>query len=270
MNANYRKSVFIVIYSREKNKIEYLLLKRKRHWKGWEFPKEGVEKNEREEETVGRGIREETGLQIIGKIQKFNIYGKYRYGKKLSDRPGFIGQSYSLYACEINKGKVKLDEHEHSTYEWLEYDDAIKRLTWKNQKQSLEIVNANLTYKSFRKIITKNGILILGGKDENSNEELVKQSAPDELVFHTVAAGSPFVNIKGKANENDIKEAAIFCAKFSRDWKQNKKDIYVNIFHGRDIYKKAGMKTGTFGVKNFKTIKVRKEEIEKFNAPSGN
>ena len=39
-------------------------------------------------------------------------------------------------------------------------------------------------------------MFILAGRDENSNEELVRQSAPDELVFHTAAAGSPFVNVK--------------------------------------------------------------------------
>lgn len=121
----------------------------------------------------------------------------------------------------------------------------------------------------FRRITAKNGTIILAGKDENSNEELVKQISPDEYVFHTAAAGSPFVNIKGNASRDDIKTAAIFCAKYSREWKKNKKDVEVHKFQGRDVYKKPGMKTGTFGVKKFETVKVKKEEIEKF-ALSGN
>lgn len=117
----------------------------------------------------------------------------------------------------------------------------------------------------FREKILKSGTIILAGKDENSNEELVKQISPDELVFHTAAAGSPFVNIKGNASGKDIRTAAIFCAKYSRDWKKNKRDVEVHKFQGRDIYKRPGMKTGTFGVKKFDKIIVKKKEIEEFS-----
>jgi ADP-ribose pyrophosphatase YjhB (NUDIX family) len=263
MKEEYRKAVFVVVYSRHNNKIEYLVLKRKLHWRGWEFPKEGIEKDEKEEYAVRRGVREETGLNITGPIKKFDIHGKYKFSKKLPDRPGFIGQTYSLYAVEVNKGKIKLDRHEHSASEWLEFKDAFNRITQKNQKGCLEVVNSFLRHKNFRRIIAKSGALILGGKDEDSNEDLVKQVEPNEYVFHTAAAGSPFVNIKGEANSDDIKEAAIFCARYSRDWKQHKRDVEVNMFRGKDLYKKAGMKPGTFGVKSFKTIKVKKEDIEK-------
>jgi bis(5'-nucleosidyl)-tetraphosphatase len=267
--SGFRKSVFVVTYCREGNRIKYLLLKRKKHWKGWEFTKEGIEKGETDEDAVKRGVREETGLNIKGEIKRFDVHGKYRYKKKYSDRPGFTGQAYSLYAAEINCGKVKLDSYEHSAYEWLDFENALKKLTWRNQKESLKIVNSSLENRNFRKIITKNRILILAGKDENTNEELIKQVSPDEYVFHTAAAGSPFVNIKGKADSGSMKEAAIFCAKYSRDWKKNKKDVKVHRFSGRDIYKNKGMKTGTFGVKKFDVVRVKKEEIEKF-APSGN
>ena len=216
----YRKSVFIVVYSKEDNKIKYLVLQRKLHWKGWEFPKEGIEKSEREEDAVRRGVREETGLNIKGQIKKFDMHGEYKYKKRYNDRPNFMGQSFSLYAAEVSPGKVKLDVHEHSTYDWLNFNDAMERLTWKNQQRCLESINSSLENKNFRRHITKSGILLLAGKDENSNEDLVKQAKPEEYVLHTVAAGSPFVNIKGEADKENIKEAAIFCAKFSRNWKR--------------------------------------------------
>lgn len=265
MKEQYRKAVFIVVYSKRNDKLEYIVLKRKLHWRGWEFPKEGLNENEREEEAVKRGVKEETGLNIIGQIRKFEVHGKYNYSKKLPDRPGFIGQTYTLYAVEVNKGKVKLDEHEHSASEWLGFKDAFNRITQQDQKKCLKIVNSSLETKEFRRMITKNGILVLAGKDENSNEELVKQVSPEEFVFHTAAAGSPFANVKGKADESDLREAAIFCAKYSRDWKKNHRDIEVHKFRGRDIFKKPGMKAGTFGVRKFDTIKIRKEEIERLN-----
>ncbi|MDD5192948.1 MAG: NUDIX domain-containing protein [Candidatus Nanoarchaeia archaeon] len=139
--SGFRKSVFVVIYSRQNSRIKYLLLKRRRHWRGWEFTKEGLEKGESEEDAVKRGIREESGLNIIGQIKKFNVHGKYSYRKKLSDRPGFTGQSYTLYAAEVGFGKVKIDEYEHSAYEWLDFEHAMRKLTWRNQKKSLNIVN---------------------------------------------------------------------------------------------------------------------------------
>ena len=84
----------------------------------------------------------------------------------------------------------------------------------------------------------------------------------DELVLHTKAAGSPFVVIKGKATKEDVKEAAIFCAKHSRDFKTNHKDVEVHIFRGKDISKEEDMKLGSFAVKKAKSLIVKKEDIE--------
>jgi len=117
---------------------------------------------------------------------------------------------------------------------------------------------------NFRKLITKTGTTILAGKDEENNEELIKQVEKDEDVFHTSAPGSPFVNIKGKPKKGDIKIAAIFCAKYSRDWKKNKGNVIVHKFKGKDIFKEKGMKKGTFGVKKFTIIIVKKSEILNF------
>jgi predicted ribosome quality control (RQC) complex YloA/Tae2 family protein len=118
--------------------------------------------------------------------------------------------------------------------------------------------------KVFRERITKSGNLILAGKDSKNNEKLIKQVDKNEEVFHTEAKGSPFVNLKGKPARGDIKEAAIFCAIYSQDWKKNGKDVIVHRFKGKNIFKKKEMKQGTFGVKNFKRIKVKKEWIEGF------
>lgn len=115
--------------------------------------------------------------------------------------------------------------------------------------------------KKFRKGYTSSGKLMLGGKNAEQNEELIKQVSPDGIVLHTKNPGSPFVNIKGKASKRDIHEAALFCARFSRDWKKNKKDVEVHYFFGRDIYKEEDMPLGTFGVKRARKIIIKKEEL---------
>ena len=116
----------------------------------------------------------------------------------------------------------------------------------------------------FREFKTTNGKVVLGGKSAENNEKLIEQVEEDETVLHTKAPGSPFVNIKGKATNKDVKEAAVFCARYSQDWRDNKKDITVHYFKGKDVHKNKGMKLGTFGVKKFKEVKVKKTDIEKF------
>ena len=116
----------------------------------------------------------------------------------------------------------------------------------------------------FRELITKKGNLILAGRNAKNNEELVAQVEKNEEVFHTAKPGSPFVNIKGKAQRSDIKQAVIFCARHSQDWRDNKKDVVVHRFKGKNIFKEKGMKLGTFGIKKLKKIKVRKKWIEEF------
>ena len=120
----------------------------------------------------------------------------------------------------------------------------------------------------FREFETSSGKKVLAGKDAETNEELIKQIKKNEDVFHTAKPGSPFVNIKtgkSKVTAEDRKEAAIFCASKSQDWRDNKSNVEVHWFKGKDVYKRKGMKLGTFGVKKFKVIKVKKKEIQEFS-----
>ena len=127
-------------YARTKKGIEYLILKRKLHWKGWEFPKGAVKFLEIKKCAVKRELKEETGFVPI-KIKKFDFSGKYDYKKIYSDRRNFKGQSFQLYSAEVKKEKVLLDNLEHSGYKWVGFKEALKKLTWPNQKKSLRIVN---------------------------------------------------------------------------------------------------------------------------------
>jgi 8-oxo-dGTP pyrophosphatase MutT (NUDIX family)/uncharacterized HAD superfamily protein len=142
---NFRRAVFAVAYARESGKIAYLLLKRKKHWKGWEFPKGGIDEGESERSAVKREVFEETGLRPInGIVRRFNFRGKYLYRRKFLDRGKMMGQSFVLYAAEVRHGKVKIDKKEHSDYRWLGFREAMKTLTHENQKKALSIVDKYL------------------------------------------------------------------------------------------------------------------------------
>ena len=136
----YRRAVFVVVYTIEDNKIKYLILKRKLHWKGWEFPKGGFEKNESARNVVIREVKEETGLKPLS-VRKFDFSGRYKYPRKFSDRKDFEGQSFVLYSAEVKKGKVKVDGREHSKAKWMSFEKAVRKVKFANQKKSLKIVN---------------------------------------------------------------------------------------------------------------------------------
>ncbi len=117
----------------------------------------------------------------------------------------------------------------------------------------------------FREFITTSKNKVLAGKDAESNEQLVKLFiGKSNKIFHTEKSGSPFCVIENiKPSKRDIKETAIFCASKSQDWRDNKRDVIVHVFTGKDTYKRKGMKKGMFGVRKFREIKVKKKEIEK-------
>ena len=143
----YRKAVFIVAYAKTKKGIEYLILKRKLHWKGWEFPKGAINFLESKKAAVKRELFEETGLAPI-KIKKFDYSGKYDYDKIFPERPKIKGQTFSLYGVEIKKAKIRIDKHEHLTSEWVNFEKALKKLSFQNQKKALKIIHKWLKEKS--------------------------------------------------------------------------------------------------------------------------
>lgn len=147
MKPSYRKAVFIVVYRKQEKAIDYLLLKRHKHWKGWEFPKGGIDAAESPAETAKREVKEESGLKPI-KIKKYNSKGIYQYDRPLPDRPDMKGQTFILFSAEIKGDKVKIDKREHSAYAWLDFKKALKKLTWNNQKKCLRIVNKFLSKRS--------------------------------------------------------------------------------------------------------------------------
>lgn len=116
---------------------------------------------------------------------------------------------------------------------------------------------------NFREFVTSSGLHIFGGRDASNNDELVWQSNPKDILLHTLAPGSPFTNLGENPTKPEIKEAAIFTAKYSQDWRDNKHDVIVNQFQRSDMNKEKKAKAGSWSVKHQETIKVKKADILK-------
>ena len=106
----------------------------------------------------------------------------------------------------------------------------------------------------YRWFYTSSGKLVVGGKNAGQNDELMKKiinSNQNYFVMHTSHPGSPFSVLMEdieKISKKDLRECAIFTGCFSRAWKEKKKKTEVHLFNSKNIFKKRGMKVGTWGV----------------------
>lgn len=128
------KSCGAVIFQKAESAIKYLLL----HYESghWDFVKGNVEPEETEKETVVRELGEETGIKDAKFIDGFKEKITYFY-RRLGDT---IHKEVVFYLMESPKDKVELS-FEHIGYIWLEYSDAMEKLTFKNAKDILQKAN---------------------------------------------------------------------------------------------------------------------------------
>ena len=119
--------------------------------------------------------------------------------------------------------------------------------------------------KKFRWVKLPSGTGVLLGKNAEQNEELVNNfMGKNNIILHTAEPGSPFCVIEDmNPSKLDITNGGAICAKYSQDWRDNKGDVKVHKFTGKDVYKDDNMKLGTFGIKDFKVIEIKKKDIEK-------
>ncbi len=113
----------------------------------------------------------------------------------------------------------------------------------------------------FREFVLSSGRKIFGGRNAENNDELVRAAERNDLMLHTAEPGSPFVNIGEKPSKEDLKEAAIFCARYSQDWRDGKSDVVVNKFLRRDMKKGILMKTGSWKIGKSERMVVKRMDI---------
>lgn len=125
------KSVGAVVFRREGNCPKFLLL----HYNAghWGFPKGHIEPGETEKHTILREVEEETALTKVGVVPGFRRYTKYFF--KQGQETVFKEVIFLL--AESKEGRVKLS-HEHQVFEWLPFQEAMQRLSFKNTRQVLQ------------------------------------------------------------------------------------------------------------------------------------
>ena len=127
----------VLFYIRNKT-IEYLLL----HYASghWDFPKGHIEKGETKQETALRELKEEAGMsaQLCEGFED-----SFEYFFKNTKTHELINKTVYFFVGQAVTKQVTLS-HEHIGYEWLEYNQALEKITYKNAKELLKKVHTFL------------------------------------------------------------------------------------------------------------------------------
>ena len=125
------KSCGAVIFTKHKDGIKYLLL----HYEAghWDFPKGRQGKNEKEEQTAAREIKEETQIEDVEFIDGFKETVKYFYKKGEET----VYKEVIFFLAKSQTEHVELSK-EHIGYAWVSFEHAMKKLTYNNSKELLE------------------------------------------------------------------------------------------------------------------------------------
>jgi 8-oxo-dGTP pyrophosphatase MutT (NUDIX family) len=130
-----RRGVAAVVFLRKGDKTKYLLLKRKKNWKGWEWLKGGRKPLESESACLRREIREEIGVREFS-AKKTKYFSSFKYAQEyLKDHRKFDSAKHRVYAVEVFSDKIKVDKIEHSGFKWVNRKEALRILTWPDQKR---------------------------------------------------------------------------------------------------------------------------------------
>lgn len=104
----------------------------------WGFPKGHVEKDETELETAIREVKEETNIDV--EVQEDKRYTMNYKTDKGADK------EVVLFLAKKIGGEIKPQESEVSVIEWLDFDEAIKKISYENTKEL------------FRKVLVDNNL----------------------------------------------------------------------------------------------------------------
>ena len=158
-----------------------------------------------------------------------------------------IDENAAVYFEKAKKIKKKIEGAEKALSESLkklqELEAKKEKIALEKSKQEKFRERKREWYEKFRWFASSEGFLIIGGRDATSNEVVIKKhTEPNDLVFHTDMAGSPFFVIKGnnkQIGEKTKEEAADATCTFSRAWKLGLQTISVFYVSPGQVSKKT-------------------------------
>lgn len=125
------RSAGAVLFLEDRKENIFLLL----HYPSghWDFVKGKIEDKENPHQTVIRETKEETGITDLQFVNNFEE--KIEYNFKLNGDT--VHKEVVFFLAKTNTKNVKLS-YEHLDYVWLDYESALKKITYENAKEILK------------------------------------------------------------------------------------------------------------------------------------
>ena len=128
------RSAGVVIFMKNEQGISYLLLN---YPSGhWDFAKGRIEDGESLREAAVRETKEETGISDLVFLEEFEEKIEYHFqfeGK-------LIHKQVVFFLAKTKTKDVKVSQ-EHTNFIWLDFENAMKKITYENAKNILSKAN---------------------------------------------------------------------------------------------------------------------------------
>ena len=127
-------SAGVVLYNDDSDEVQFLVLK----YPGghWDFVKGKMENSEEPKQTAIRETKEETGIIDVEFIDGFNEEISYTFYVKNKE----INKKVIFYLGKTKSTEIIIS-HEHLDFAWLNFKDAIERITYENAERVLTKAN---------------------------------------------------------------------------------------------------------------------------------
>ncbi|MCM8784205.1 MAG: NUDIX hydrolase [Candidatus Omnitrophica bacterium] len=122
-----------VVFREKEGRLEVALISRNKNTI-WCLPKGKIEPGESPEEAAIREVKEETGLegQLIQKLNSIH----YFYSSK--EEGTIFSKTVDFFLFKYTNGNIEDHNWEVDSVEWLEIDEAINRLSYKSERETME------------------------------------------------------------------------------------------------------------------------------------
>lgn len=138
-----RKAVGAFIVNSER---KFLLLKRRDQtgFMYWDIMRGGIEKGERPLQALKRELKEELGIDGIGKTKRLSLSFSFEFPGRLKKIVGFDKQNVELFFVELGKEKIKIDKKEILGFEFVDKREFLKKATFETARKAFEKMNKKL------------------------------------------------------------------------------------------------------------------------------
>jgi dATP pyrophosphohydrolase len=132
--------VLVVVFT---DNAEILLLRRRQPFDFWQSVTGSLNEGETHVEAACRELREETGLIDEGELVDCNLSRRFDIDSRWRDRfaPGVVDNEEFEWRYRLPTAReIQLNRQEHSEYQWLHVDDAVKAVwSWTNRDALMKL-----------------------------------------------------------------------------------------------------------------------------------